>query len=165
MGYWQVPLSARRQDMPPGQVVEVSPRTAQKFSQSGFPFSETCSDAIDLPPENSVNGQAITDKQGKPLNPRLPTISIRYDHPHGTRKQHWKVSAVEESVGVGAHFEATHSGAIRVRGLSKGSPADLSGLFSIGDELIEARRVRCALPPGPTGPLQCARSHPSPAVG
>ena len=96
---------------------------------------------MDMPGENVGNANA-NEKQVKPINPKLPVMGIRYEHPYGARKHHWKLSAMEESVGVGAHFEATQSGAIKVRGLSKGSPADLSGLFSIGDELVEVDGVK-----------------------
>jgi hypothetical protein len=144
--YLQAPLSARRQDLPPGPVVTVSPRTAQKFSQAGFPFVDTCSESMEIPSDRFENNSAANnDQQAKPINPKLPVMGIRYDHPIGSlgaRKQYWKQAAMEESVGVGAHFEATQSGAIKVRGLSKGSPADQSGLFSIGDELIEVDGVK-----------------------
>ena len=139
----QVQLSARRHaDLPPGQVVNVSPRTAKKFTQSGFPIVESCSDTVDSQADTGESADNVNDLQAKPINPKIPLMAFRYDFPPGARRQHWKLSAMEETVGVGAHFEATQSGAIKVRGLSKGSPADQSGLFSIGDELIEVDGVK-----------------------
>jgi len=54
-----------------------------------------------------------------------------------SRKQSWRLTPIKDSVGVGAYFETVHGGAIRVRGLAKGGPAEQSNMVNVGDELVQ----------------------------
>jgi len=58
-----------------------------------------------------------------------------------SRKQSWRLTPIKDVVGVGAFFEIVHGGAIRVRGLAKGGPAEQSTVVNVGDELLKVDDV------------------------